>query len=396
MSHGEAARRASGRWDTLAPLEAIVVANARYWPSVAPVVRGELALWREPAKRIADASLRALALGKLTEERFNAEVAATLATLAPRRARKTAVRAIVALELLFDYLDGRTEMPSRDPLGEGTRLFGAFTDAVEAEPQTRARDAAARFPQEAGNVHMRELSGEMADDAYMRALGDATRANLFALPAAAAVARDARVAAERCAQAQTRLHAAAALGDGQLREWADERAPTSGLGWREYVGGSASSVLAVHALIAAAADPATSAEDARRIDAAYLAMGGVITMLDSVVDRGTDHARGEAGFIRLFAKDEELEQCMRALTREALARAREAPHGAHHATTLAGVVAYYTTHPGAREPHARAIVAMLRRELAPAIWPGLAVLLGWRAAKRARASLGGALGGAAT
>lgn len=73
------------------------------------------------------------------------------------------------------------------------------------------------------------------------------------------------------------------------------------------------------------------------------------------------------------------------LVREALARARQAPHGAHHAMTLAGVVAYYTTHPGAREPQARTIAAMLQHELSPTIWPTLAVMRGWRSAKRARA-----------
>ncbi len=383
---------------TLAPLGAIVVANARYWPTVAPVVRRELALWMEPAERIADPSLRALAIDKLTQERFNAEVAATLATLAPRRERGRTVRAIVAFELLFDYLDGRTELPSQDPLGEGARLFGAFTRAVERDPHAR-NAAVLGSGAPAGGVDVRELSErehETTDGAYMRALGETTRSNLFALPAAAAVAAAAQDAAERCAQAQTRLHAAAVLGDEQLREWAGESARASGLGWREHVGGSASSVLAVHALIAAAADPATSAADARRIDAAYVAIGGVITMLDSVVDHSSDSARGEAGFSRLFAGPDDLESSLRELTREALARAREAPHGAHHAMTLAGVLAYYTTHPGAREQHARAIVAMVRRELSPTIWPGLAVLLGWRAAKRARATTIVALDRAAT
>jgi tetraprenyl-beta-curcumene synthase len=366
-------------------LAALAVANARYWPSVAPVVREELALWRQPADRIADAPLHALAVHKLTEERFNAEVAATLATLAPRHTRATAVRAIVALELLFDYLDGRTELPSTDPLGDGARLFGAFTAAVDTRPHTHAA---------ADGVAV--LAPEDADGAYMRALAERTRENLFALPAARQVAATARACAERCAQAQTRLHAVATLGDGQLQQWAAEPARSCGLDWREYVGGCASSVLTVHALIAAAADPGTSAADAARIDATYMAIGGVITMLDSVVDHSSDRSRGEAGFNSLFATHHELERSLRTLTRKALALARQTPHGEHHAMTLAGVVAYYTTHPGARAPHARALVTMVRRELSPTIWPGLAVLRGWRAAKRAHASIAGARGKTAT
>jgi tetraprenyl-beta-curcumene synthase len=367
------------RGELAGSIRALAFANARYWPSVAPVVRRELTGWEAPAAGIADPALRALAVGKLREEHFNAEVAATLATLAPMAPRATAARAIVALELLFDYLDGRTELacaePTRaEPIAEAERLFAAFIGALErAEPTgAEVEIAGATEPED-------------ADGAYLLALSQVTRESLFALPAASAVADVARAAAARCAQAQTRLHAASTLGEEQLREWASAHGRASGLEWREYAGGCASSVLAVHALIAAAADPLTSGADALALDGAYLAIGGVITMLDSLVDHSADVARGEPGFIRLFQTREELGQSLRALTREALARARRAPHGEHHAMTLAGAVAYYTTHPGAREAHAREVVAAVRGELSPTIRPTLAVMRGWRLAKQARA-----------
>jgi len=358
-------------------MRALALANVRYWPTVAPLVQRELRRWEQWAREVADPQLRALALEKLTQERFNAEVAATLATLAPRTRRAESVRAIVALELLFDYLDGRTELPCADPLGDGQRLFASLIDSVG--PQA---DGEAQTPFTA--------SEPPADWGYLSSLSTYTRRSLFALPAATAVAAQARTAALRCAQAQTRLHAAPMLGEEQLRDWAHEHAQGSGLEWREYAAGAASSVLAMHALIAAAADPATSEADAQRLDHAYLATGGVITILDSLVDAPEDDAQGEAGFIR-FYEPGELAVRVQALTREALARAREAPHGDHHAMTLAGVAAYYTTHPGARAPHARATVQIVRRELSPTIWPALAVMGGWRAAKRARALVSGGL-----
>jgi tetraprenyl-beta-curcumene synthase len=370
---------AGGR-NSAGAIRALAIANARYWPSVAPLVAKELAGWRGPAEQIGDPALRALALRKLQDERFNAEVAATLATLAPRPARAATVRAIVALELLFDYLDGRTELPCDDPIGEGTRLFGAFTAAIGREPEAHST-AEGNAPAERGLAADRRYP----DWLYLQALGAHARKQTFGLPAAEAVAEVARASVERCARAQTLLHAGATLGDGPLREWAGEQSSGSGLQWREYAAGSASSVLAVHALIAAAGDPQTSTASARRIDAAYLAIGGVITMLDSVVDRSADAARGEQGFIRLYESGDQLARALCALTREALARAREAPHGEHHTMTLAGAIAYYTTHPGAREQHARGLVAAVRRELSPTVWPALAVMRGWRAAKRARA-----------
>jgi hypothetical protein len=367
-----------------AALGALVRANLRFWATVAPVVRRELASWEGPARAIEDPRLRDLAEQKLREERFNAEVAATLATLAPRATRTNATRAVVALELLFDYLDGRTELPAADPLAEGERLYAPLLATLEdgGEPVAHAlRHVGARSP------------GGEADEHYMWALSERTRTALASLPSIAAVRDVAHEALARCAVAQTRLHATAALGEAQLRDWATECGASSGLSWREFTGGCASSVLAVHALICAAGDPSTSPEDARAIDAAYLAMGGVITTLDSLVDEREDHARGQRGFVGLFHSREELSRSLLALTREAHSRARAAPNGPHHVMTLGGVIAYYTTHPGAREDSARSIAAQLRRELSPTIWPTLAVMSAWRAAKRARATLRAVLGG---
>ncbi|MGO8905546.1 MAG: DUF2600 family protein [Solirubrobacteraceae bacterium] len=366
----------SGRPRAHGTLRALAVANARFWPTVAAEVHRQLARWEQRAGEIPDAALVGLAREKLAGEHFNAEVAATLATLAPRASRARTVRAIVALELLFDYLDGRTEQPAKDPIGQGKRMFQPFLDAVT--PPSGGDDE---------QVAKVDPGDTPADWRYLNALADCTRDGLFALPAASAVAGVARASAQRCAQAQTRLHAAAQLGEDQLQRWAQEHGALSGLDWREYTAGCASSVLAMHALIAAAAEPGSSEQDAWRIDGAYLAIGAVITILDSVVDRAGDLASGHPGFVRLFEPGE-LPQRMRALTREALARAREAPHGEHHAMTLAGVIAYYTSHPGAGEEHAREVVTVVRRELSPTIWPALAVMRSWRAAKSARASIG--------
>src|ERR1700686_3118462 len=109
---------------------ALALANFRYWASVAPSVRRELSRWRLRAAAIENQTLRELALGKLEEEGFNAEVAATLATLVARPRRGAVIEAIVALEVLFDYLDGLTEAPPSSGARDGERLSAALTDAV--------------------------------------------------------------------------------------------------------------------------------------------------------------------------------------------------------------------------------------------------------------------------
>jgi tetraprenyl-beta-curcumene synthase len=370
--------RAAGRARPGAPgghagaLKALAIANARYWPTVAAQTRRELQRWGGPASEIDDVALRRLALEKLREEHFNAEVATTLATLAPRGRRAAAVRATVALELLFDYLDGRTEGLA---LEDSQRLFRPFLAAVELAGADAGRDTRA-----AGAARDDEAR---ADSRYLWWLSDTARASIAAMPARAAVSRAAHAAGRRCAEAQARIHAIVEGDATELERWASGAGADGGLGWREFAAGSASSVLSVHALIAASADARTSEREAQRLDHAYLAIGAVVTLLDSLVDRAQDAAALRAGYVALYERAE-LAGVLEGLAHEALARAREAPNGDHHAMTLAGVVAYYTTHPGARETQAREAVRRVRAELWPTIWPTLAVMRAWRAAKRVR------------
>jgi tetraprenyl-beta-curcumene synthase len=394
-----------------AQIRALVVANMRFWRSVAPVARVELARWRVAAGAIGDEQLRRLALAKLADEAFNAEVAATLATLAPKAVRTRVVEAIVAVEVLFDYLDGRTEALFAGPLREAAsdgmlggsgRAAGSERNAPQAGGEPSEALGGERRNGEDILAEGRQLSGTLpavisgeppsvngADSEYLNALWRYAHERISALPSREAIRPAALAAASRCAEAQLRLHAALALGDEQLRRWAREACENSGLGWREYVGGSASSVLAMHALIATAAQAEVSEAEAQALDRSYLAIGAVITTLDSLVDDARDRRAGEGGYIRLYDGRSEIQARLLALVAEALARTGALRDGAHHAMTLAGVAAYYTTHPGAANAENLAIRAAVRRRLAPAIWPTLGVLATWRAAKQAGSVLGG-------
>ena len=343
----------------------------RYWPSVWPLVQAQLRRWEVRARAIADPELRELALGKLHGEAFNAEVAATLATLAPTARRQHAVEAIVALELLFDYLDGLTERPPADALREGERLFRAFTDALDPTA-------------ERGGDYYREHLGA-GDGGYIEELSAAVRGAVARLPGARAIEQSARRSASRCAQAQIRIHAEPRLGARQLEEWAEREAQGTGLQWRELAAGAASSVLAVHALIAAATDARATHEEAVALETAYLSICVLITVLDSLVDDDEDMRAGEPGFIRLYDDRDRLAETLASVAARAVRQASALRHGAHHVMTLAGVVAYYTSAPGASSELARPVAERLQAELAPLIYPTLAVMRAWRLTKRARA-----------
>ena len=311
----------------------------------------------------------ALALEKLHTEAFNAEVAATLATLAPAAQRADVVEAIVALELLFDYLDGLTENLSGEELRDAGNLFEAFTDALDPVAES------------GGDYYRHHCGGD--DGGYLDALSSAVRVAVESLPSAHAIGESARRSAARCAQAQARIHCEPSLGAGQLEEWAELEALGTGLGWRELAAGAASSVLAVHALIAAAADPRTTRQEAGEIESAYLSIGVLITVLDSLVDYNEDLRAGEEGFIRFYEDRDLLPAKLASVAGSAIREAAELRDSAHHVMTLTGVVAYYTSAPGAETEIAKPITEELQEQLRPLITPTLAVMRAWRLAKRA-------------
>ena len=353
---------------------ALLLVNARYWSSVAPMARRQLRHWRRRAQAIDDPVLRALALAKLNEEGFNAEAAAMLATLAPRKQRRRAVEAMVAVEILYDYLDGLSESPSHEAPDDGDRLFTAFTDAV-APSEKRGGDYYRHHPR--------------SEDVYLEELVSSARQALTGLPATVRLAEILRASAARGAEAQVRLHAASLSGTGQLERWAKLHASGTPLQWREFLAGAACSVLAVHALIAAASDRRTTYEQALEIDRIYLSISVLPTILDSVIDHEADASTGRRGYAQYYDDRGVLASRLASVIDDAVSHSRSVPRGAHHVMTLVGVVAYYASAPSAKSEFASPVTEHISQQLRPLITPALAMMRAWRAAKRLRVRLGG-------
>jgi tetraprenyl-beta-curcumene synthase len=351
-------------------LWALVLAHARYWLRVAPIVRGQLRRWETRAREIPDPVLARLARGKLADERFNVEVAAMLATIAPARFRRDAIHAIVALQVMYDYLDAITEQPTAEPLRDGLQCFTAFTDAV-TPGVCSPRDYYAYYPGD-------------GDAGYLADLARTARAAIAALPANAAIRAVVPSSTARCGEAQVRIHAAQHTGAGQLERWAADQAQGTGLDWRDWLLGAIASVVSVHALVALAADASSTSRQARELDNAYLVMSALTTMLDHLVDYESDALTGERSYIDLYDDGEDLARELAALTRESIERARAIPNGAHHLMILSGIVAYYTSQASAMGEFARPVTERVRDQLRPLITPTLATLHAWRLAKRMR------------
>ncbi len=362
------ARQARGRGSAAAATVALVRANARFWPAVFPQVQRELRAWDRRAQTIPDAALREQALEKLRHERFNTEVAATLATLVPAPRRRDVTEAIVALEVMYDYLDGISEQPGSDPLADGRQLYCALTDVVVL-PAGPLADHYRHHPR-----------GD--DGGYLAALAATARRALWSLPAASVVAPTLRAVLARCGEAQTRTHATARLGVAQLEAWAAAQPEADRLRWSEVAAGAAASVLAGHALVALAGDPATTTADAERVAAAYFATCALTTLLDSLVDADVDALTGAHPYLGYYASEAEATERLGLLAHEAAVAVEGLPRAPHHVMTMAGAVAFYLSAPAARQADMRRLTAPIVRELRPLLGPSLAIFAAWRAARR--------------
>lgn len=349
-------------------LGALVHANLRYWTTVAPLVRGELAHWQRCVEAVPDLRLRRLAERKLREERFNTEAAATFATLTPPPTRPAAVRAIVAVQVAYDYLDLLTEQPWLDPLSEGRAHHRTLTEAFGAPAEHNA------------------ATGRTDANGYVEQLAHTARTAFAELPTNEAVREVARAAAARCAEAQLESHAAARNGMVALEAWAVRRFAGADRPWPEQLAGSSASVLCLHALIAAAGDPRTTRAEAECLDELYFAIGA-LTMLDSLGDRDEDLRSGESNYTGCFADGLQMAERLAALALEAIERTQGMRHRAHHVMTLAGVIAYYGSaraDDGAAGAGAGPVVDYLRRELWGLVTPALALMKAWRLVKRGK------------
>lgn len=256
-----------------------------YLTTVLPAARRELRRW-EPVPR---------------EKAKNAEAVAVFATLAPGSKRATVVRAIVALQVAIDMRDAIEE---------------------SGEPSS-------------------------ASDPVLDRLDASWRKEVGALPAYAAVAPLLQRAVTRCEEGQRHTHAAAAGDAAALRHWAEGLGAPQDYRWFEVAAGASSSV-AAHALIAAAADPGTTAETAALIDAAYHPPVGALTVfLDDLVDFEDDRAAGEHNYMSYYGRPGEAADRLGLVADRAAAAIQPLPRASRHRAILAGVAAFYLGATGA-------------------------------------------------
>jgi tetraprenyl-beta-curcumene synthase len=260
-------------------------------------------------------------LGPLPADKVkNAGAVAVFATLAPRPRRAAVVRAIVALQVAID-----------------------LRDELEESGEEEASELTARL--------------DSMEERWRRALAT--------LPSHHVVLPLLERAIHRCEQGQLHTHRAAGDGPDPLRRWSEVLGAPPEYRWWEVAAGASSSV-AAHALIAAAAQPEVSAETAAAIDAAYNPSIGALTVfLDDLVDREDDRNAGEHNYLAYYEGSEEAAGRLGWIADEARTRIDSLPGASRHRAILAGVGAFYLGDPAAATPYAQPIKHRLLAALGP-------------------------------
>lgn len=332
----------------------------------------EVARWRALARAIPDPELRADALHALEHKRGNIHGAALFWTLPDRRSPEL-LRALVAWEVLTDYLDCVSERGAGRGLANGMQLHLALGEALR--PSSGALS----------DYYRHHSSGE--DGGYLATLVYSCRKGCARMPSY-------RPLAPLMARGAELVRSVLALNhepdpgrrERALEAWAaHELAGAGDLRWFERTAG-ASAWLTLLALLALAAKPRPrqpewAADEAAQVYDAYLrSIAPVSAMLDSYGDLAEDREAGHQSYIGLYPSMDEALERLRELVRRARSDAHALPGGSRHGLILACMVAFYLSKDSVRTPELRERTRKLALAGGPLAQALVPVLRGWRAA----------------
>lgn len=348
-----AASRRGGCRTALALLRALTL----YWFVVNPHTRKELRHWDRRADAISDPVLRGHALAKLRDERMVLEGAATFAILAAPRHRMDVIRACVTFEAIYEFTDVLGEQPVGDPLAHNRTLNRALVAAVE--PMT---------PHEA---HVRMLA--RCEPTYLHELIDACRSAIARLPRHLAILPTVQRLAALAAETQTLNHTGRADGHRQLAKWAASHGSGDAAWWE--LAAAANSPLGIYALFAAASAYGTTEQAVTAIDAAYYPwVGGLVWLLESLVDQHEDRRTGNHSYVAHYGSPQATVARLATIAGRAATQMRPLRHGSTHGLLLAGATSLYLSEAEAQKEDAADAATAIRAALGWPVWVLMVVL----------------------
>jgi tetraprenyl-beta-curcumene synthase len=361
--------------------QGVTLARASAWELIwgLRLVSREVEVWCARAAEIPDAELRADAFQALRRKRGNINGAALFWTLPDQRNRDL-LEALVAYEILADFLDCVSERGASLGIANGRQLHLALVEAFDPGA-------------EMSDYYRYHDSGN--DGGYVRMLVGRCRAHCAALsgyeelrPFLSRAASLSGVLAINHEPDPVRREQALQEWDGDRLAEHPERDPIvrSEHQWYERTAG-ASAWLTVLAMLALAVEPGRAARGAAQTYAAYvdwIAPAGA--MLDSYGDIVEDAASGDHSYIGHYPTMEVAVERMGELLRGSRREARALPGGARHAVIVDCMIAFYLSKDSVRAPEMRPGARELQRASGPLVELLLPLLRVWRVAHGQRSA----------
>jgi tetraprenyl-beta-curcumene synthase len=301
-------------------------------------------MWEARARTIEDVALREDALRTLHRKRGSIDGAGLFWTLADRRDPRL-LRALVAHELIWDFLDCVSERGAEVGDANGLQLHRALADSLDPDAPMADYYRHHRWRRDTG---------------FLRELVGVCRASCVALPSYGLV-RSAAVDEARRGAVQGLNHALDAKHrDEALRSWVRSgAAPPEGVDWFELTAAESAS-LVIHALLALSASPNARVEDVAAVRAAYFPWVSLATvMLDSYVDQIEDAATGSHSYIAHYRDKAAAVSRLHETIERAGSCVLGLPDGNRHAVIVACMVAMYLSKDSASAPELRATTGSL-------------------------------------
>jgi tetraprenyl-beta-curcumene synthase len=329
-------------------------------------VKAELSQWRKRAHAIPDSSTRDHAIAAMDEGRVLVDGAALFWILPPRR-RRELLRLLVAFQTLLNFFDLALEREARGP---DKRPGSWMWLAREALDLTRPPP-------------VREIQAQLGDDGgYLSALVMACRGGCANLPnyqhAHGLLVREAtrsrafeiehdRDAPRRSATMQAHV--------------AQHFSEVTDIACWELVGG-ASALLTAMAVLALAADEATTPDDLLQAADAYVWVASAAALLDSYVDRPADVCSGAHNWFDYYPTDAHATRRAAELLQGAVSRISALRNAERHVVIVGSMAALALSSDTARRTDLREITATMARSGGGMTRLLIPILRTWRMAYR--------------
>lgn len=357
---------------TIPTITALVRAATREFCWGLRATSREVARWRALAMRIPDDTLRHDALDGLGCKRPHIYGSALFCTV-PRARSPDLLRLLAAYNILGDFLDTVHERGAHAGFRNGMQLQGALIEALD--PSSPISDHYRYHPW-------------TDDGGYMRALIDECRRGFVSLPSHETIAPlIAAHGAEMVSALAFNHEPQSAERVAVLQAWAESN-PLVGvdLHWFERTA-SASSWVPVLALLALAAEPGLSEQDAAIAMAAYTPwVACASALLDSYADIEDDGATGAHSYVAYYDTDELMAERLAEIVSNSLRGVASIRDGSRHLVIVGCMVAMYLSKDRQRTSANKARTARIVSAGGPLLGALMPIVRAWRTLYGLRAS----------